>query len=474
MTLNADCTLWNDDTPNQFNTKIYLCVVFVWICIYFTIWKGTDSTGYIVWITVPFPALLVLVLLIKGMNMDGWKDGIAMYLKGVGSPVDFAVELRKEDIWTSAVGQIFFSIGVCMGILTSYGSYNKQDKSIIRDAYIIALSNSGMSFFAGFAVFCVVGYLGEIGHPLSSNTSGTGLAFIAYPTALEYDSNNGGKWWSILLFLTLFTLGIDSAFAMVEACATVVLDTPRGRKYPRKFVAFIFCICGAILSGLFCFNFGYAFFDVVDKYNSDLLMIFLGVLQCWAIGWIYDWERVQEKYSAKSWKILNYGYWLPLIVVGIIEIFINSGSLKLILVWFIIFFISFIVSWKSTEMSFGDWYYNVGIGGVKGFAEKMTKLGLDEDGIDESNKGCMLVFFEHFWCFQVKFFCPMFLFAMNVRKICTILYDEPYGGYSMKWQLLGLLGPIIGYLAFFISFALVSTPEEEEPKKVAEADKTSD
>lgn len=90
-----------------------------------------------------------------------------MYLLGRGSGVDFSEELLKEDIWTAAVGQIFFSIGVCMGILTSYGSYNKPTKPIIRDAYIIALSNSTMSFFAGFAVFCVVGYLNEINHPLS-------------------------------------------------------------------------------------------------------------------------------------------------------------------------------------------------------------------------------------------------------------------------------------------------------------------
>jgi hypothetical protein len=73
MILDDNCEVWGDDTPTTFNTKVYLCVVFVWICIYFTIWKGTDSTGYIVWITVPFPALLILVLLFKGMNMEGWQ-----------------------------------------------------------------------------------------------------------------------------------------------------------------------------------------------------------------------------------------------------------------------------------------------------------------------------------------------------------------------------------------------------------------
>lgn len=62
-------------------------------------------------------------------------------------------------MWADAAGQIFFSIGVCMGIMTSYGSYNKVDKPIIMDNMIIAISNSMFSFVAGFAVWSIVGYL---------------------------------------------------------------------------------------------------------------------------------------------------------------------------------------------------------------------------------------------------------------------------------------------------------------------------
>lgn len=220
---------------------------------------------------------------------------------------------------------------------------------------------------------------------------------------------------------------------MVEACTTVVLDTPSGKQYPRKFITFLFCFVGAVLSCLFCFNFGLTLFDCVDKYNSDLLMIFLGVLQCWAVGWIYDFEEVQRKHGSLSWKILNLGYWIPLIIVGIAEIWLNSGNILLLLLWLVLFLMAFVASWKMSGQSFGDWYYNVGIGGCKKLAENMTRLGLEEQGLTRDNKGCMLVAFEHFWCFQIKFFCPMFLFAMNVRKIATIIYDEPYGGYDTKW-----------------------------------------
>jgi SNF family Na+-dependent transporter len=65
----------------------------------------------------------------------------------------------QAGVWADAAGQIFFSIGVCMGIMTSYGSYNKVDKPIIMDNMIIAISNSMFSFVAGFAVWSIVGYL---------------------------------------------------------------------------------------------------------------------------------------------------------------------------------------------------------------------------------------------------------------------------------------------------------------------------
>ena len=62
-------------------------------------------------------------------------------------------------MWADAIGQIFFSIGVCMGIMTSYGSYNSKDKPIIADNFIIAIVNSSVSFLSGFAVWSIIGYL---------------------------------------------------------------------------------------------------------------------------------------------------------------------------------------------------------------------------------------------------------------------------------------------------------------------------
>jgi len=76
-------------------------------------------------------------------------------------------------------------MSVCMGVMTSYGSYNPIKKPIIADNFIIAISTCLFSFIAGFAVWSVVGYLESINSLARSHTSSVGLAFIAYPTAIS-------------------------------------------------------------------------------------------------------------------------------------------------------------------------------------------------------------------------------------------------------------------------------------------------
>lgn len=72
---------------------------------------------------------------------------------------NFSEKLADSAMWAEACAQIFFSIGVCMGIMTSYASYNDVKQPIIENALRVSIGNSCFSFFAGFAVFSTVGYL---------------------------------------------------------------------------------------------------------------------------------------------------------------------------------------------------------------------------------------------------------------------------------------------------------------------------
>lgn len=173
-----------------------------------------------------------------------------------------------------------------MGVMTSYASYNRRRKPIIGDAMAISFCNCGLSFFAGFAVFSVVGYLKWLGSPVADKVSSSGLAFVAYPAAIE--TMPFSNLWSMVLALTLFTLGIDTAFSLVEAVSTVLWDTEWGRTIPRKLIALIICVLGFCGSLLFVSSWGYTFFDVVDHYISVYLMLLIGLLECLGAGWVYN------------------------------------------------------------------------------------------------------------------------------------------------------------------------------------------
>lgn len=229
-----DCVPYTDGAKVNFSVYAFCAVLFVWVVCFAAVFKGVKSSSYIVWVTVPLPVLFILIMVIKGAGLEGGDKGREQYLKGDVNRYDGltgqnltdaieAYETTQKGVWSDAAGQIFFSIGVCMGIMTSYGSYNPVRKPIIMDNMIICISNSLLSFIAGFAVWSVVGYLQSLNNMTSGKTSSIGLAFIAYPTAC--DLMNKPNFWSILLALTLFTLGVDSAFSMVEATSTVICDT---------------------------------------------------------------------------------------------------------------------------------------------------------------------------------------------------------------------------------------------------------
>ena len=112
---------------------------------------------------------------------------------------------------------------------------------------MVCISNALTSFFAGFAIFSVIGFLAtemEVGVE-DVVAQGTGLAFIAYPDLVTRMSL--APLWSVLFFAMLFTLGLDTQFAMVETLLTYALDSfPRLRR-KKTIVIGIICISGFLL-----------------------------------------------------------------------------------------------------------------------------------------------------------------------------------------------------------------------------------
>jgi SNF family Na+-dependent transporter len=92
------------------------------------VFKGVKSSSYVVWVTVPGPILFIFIMVLNGLCLPNADEGIRMYLKGEidGKAPDLDKVLNNGQMWAEAVGQIFFSLGVCMGVMTSYASYNHR------------------------------------------------------------------------------------------------------------------------------------------------------------------------------------------------------------------------------------------------------------------------------------------------------------------------------------------------------------
>lgn len=280
-------------------------------------------------------------------------------------------------MWSEACAQIFFTLSICIGVMVSYASYNPIDAPIITNGFAVSLCNSCFSFFAGFAVFSTVGYLVGMNSPVATKVSSIGLAFIAYPAALE--TLPGSNFWTLMLSVTLFTLGIDSAFAMVEATVTVVQESKIGEHMSKFTIAFLLCFLGSCCSFIFCFNWGFTFFDVVDHYLNVYLVLLMGILQATAVGWYHCQEDAIRTDKISS-VILMMGYWGMLIPLGWLSYFafpkLAWVGIVVFWVWTILIVLASFIAAKygPAKLTFETWYLNIFLSGVNPICEVMWAL----------------------------------------------------------------------------------------------------
>ena len=454
------------DEQSIFSVKIMFALAITWFVTYFCVFKGVKSSSYVVWITVPGPILFIFIMVINGLCLPNADEGIRMYLRG---EVDGKVPLLSEKLadgqmWADAAGQIFFSLGVCMGVMTSYASYNRRNKPIIRDVFFISFGNCLLSFYAGFAVFSIVGYLRWLGSPVAQKTSSSGLAFVAYPAAAE--TMPYSNFWTMILGLTLFLLGIDTAFSLVEAISTVVYDVAWGKKVPRKLTALIICVVGWCFSLLFASSWGYTYFDVVDRYISVYLMFVLGIMQCFGAGWMFRYNKLTTEGTNKtSIMLLTLIYWGSLIVCGPVTVFLlGSKSITGIPMYWGIFafwgmtifgvILSYVMRNKETT-DLKTWYEQVFLYGAHELALEVCDRHDELRVPGKSSNPWWKQPFIFWWGFSIKYFIPWALYQLMMWNFkADLTFDtttgRSYGNYHVFWQCMGFVFPAIGLVLFIV------------------------
>jgi len=296
----------------------------VWVILFFIMFKGARVIGKVAVWTVIIPWVLLLVLLVRGLTLPGAIDGLNYYL----AP-DFGA-LTNPDLWFGAFSQIAFTLSLGMAGMYAYGSFIAKKADVTNNAFITSFSNCATSFFAGFAVFSILGFLASalsVSVPEVTNQS-LGLAFITYPAAISMMPTMAAL-TGVIFFICLFFLGIDSAFFLSYGGVIAPLRDKFG--WGRAKVTAAICALAFVVGLIFTTGGGLYWLDIVDRAVSFYGLLITGALACIVVGWVYGVKKLREHINATSdFKVGAWFDWLIKIVVpaGLLFVVIYGGFMN--------------------------------------------------------------------------------------------------------------------------------------------------
>ena len=291
---------------------IALGLVLTWIAIVASIWKGAKTVGKVVYFTVIIPWFILLVFVVRGVTLPGALEGLKYYL----TP-NFDALLNYR-VWLHAYSQVFFSLTIGFGVQITYASFLPRESDVVNNAFLVSLADAATAFVGGFAVFATLGYYSfQTGLPVSEVVqTGPQLAFVTYPTIIRL-LPFGSVIFGVLFFLMILTLGIDSAFSLVEAGAASLIDK---FNLKRIHVNIGFALVAGVIGLIYTTKSGLFWLDIVDYFMNNFGLLVVGILMCIAVGWFYKYEEMREYANSKSdftigkWWDFCIRYFTPVVV----------------------------------------------------------------------------------------------------------------------------------------------------------------
>ena len=149
----------------------------------------------------------------------------------------------------------------------------------------------------------------------------------------------------------------------------------------RSITTFGVCFLGIAMSTVFTSSVGWVLLDLVEHYISNYVIIGVGLLQCIAIGWLFEADETMARSSkhARAIKVLGVLYWLPICIVGFVfSFFYPDEKIWSLIPIFLTTVMAMGVSRLVSEMKTKIWYHEVVMCGVDKLSMSITELSRGE------------------------------------------------------------------------------------------------
>ena len=295
-------------------------------------------------ILMPTLVVMLVGLVIFVLTLDNAFAGVSFYLVPDFSKLNTGVV-------NDALAHAFFSLSLGMGILITYGSYMGRGEKITNSAKLVAMTDTGVAFFAGLMIMPAIFSFNPDINPADLSESSVSLIFTFLPKiflALQATIGYfGASVVAVLFFLLVFFAAITS---MVSITEVPVASLMQSRGYSRKKSLMLLILSMGLLSVICILSFGrveiftafisYAgqtksFFDVIVDVFYETILPLNGLLLCLFV--IFRWkktnlnaelERGDSSYKGtlmERYVDLSLGTFIPLVLL---IIFINTVALK--------------------------------------------------------------------------------------------------------------------------------------------------
>ena len=215
-------------------------------------------------------------------------------------------------VLTDAMGQLFYSISVAMGIMITYGSYVAKDTDLNKSVNQIELFDTIVAFLAGMMIVpAVFTFMGTEGLA----NSGPALMFVALPKVFAAMGPVVGAIVGILFFVTVAFAALTSSVSIMEALVSCVVDRfHMDRKHATLLVTAVTGIVGILV----CLGYNALYFeailpntpagknaqllDILDYLSNYILMPVVSIATCIFIGWIVKPKTIIEEVTHGGFK----------------------------------------------------------------------------------------------------------------------------------------------------------------------------